>query len=231
MQALPIKLQKDKKFRDFLSSKLKELDTGVNQVSVATDKMELSEFAERYELPNEIIHDIEEKQNGIIILNGRYYIFSEEQEKSITFIHIKFEHSLNGDIFKFNMEEESDGTKRMLDLLPILFRAGASLDSIYIVDELDRSLHTKLSKYLISQFVKNEDDSLNRSQLLFTAHDVNLLDTDILRQEEIWFIEKNFNGETKLKPFSDFSVVKGQNILNDYLNGRFGAIPVIREGR
>ena len=131
------------------------------------------------------------------------------------------------------MEDESDGTKRMIDLLPMLINFGADPNAIYFIDELDRSLHTKLSKYLVNEFVrKNENGqfiTLN-NQFVFTAHDVSLINLDTLRPEEIWFIEKNNNGETKLKPFSDFNVNDNQDILKDYLSGRFGAIPMIKGG-
>lgn len=69
----------------------------------------------------------------------------------------------------------------------------------------------------------------NSSQLLFTTHDIDLLNLHLFRNEEIWFIEKNANGETMLKPFSDFNISEETDILKDYLAGRFGAIPVIKE--
>ena len=59
---------------------------------------------------------------------------------------------------------------------------------------------------------------------------MNLLSLNNFRQDEIWFIEKNRNGETRLKPFSDFDIKNEDNILKDYLAGRFGAVPVIKEG-
>lgn len=65
--------------------------------------------------------------------------------------------------------------------------------------------------------------------MLFTAHDTNLLDLEIFRKEEIWFVEKKLSGETQLIPFSDFDLNDEIDILKDYLAGRFGAIPVIRE--
>ena len=70
--------------------------------------------------------------------------------------------------------------------------------------------------------------TLMRNQIIFTAHDVNLINLRHFQQEEIWFIEKKHLGESVLRPFSDFKVQNGQNILKAYLNGRFGAVPVIR---
>lgn len=227
-QVLPQRLKENSEFRDFLSEQLKALDTGINNVSVAVDKMDFSEFVDKYDIPDEMVNDIQNAQNGRIHLKGKYYLFSEKERGSIIFIQVKFDHLLTGknESVPFDIKDESDGTKRMMDLLPILFLIGGNPDAMYFVDELDRSLHTKLSRYFIEQFIKNTADS--RNQLVFTAHDVNLLDLNKLCQEEIWFIDKNSGGETQLKPFSDFNLRADQNILKDYLNGRFGAVPVIR---
>ena len=225
LQALPIKIQKDEQFRDFLSERLHSLDTGVDRVSATENILDLSDFEEKYGIPNEVIHEIEEIQNGMISLNGKFYIFKEGKKRKITLIQLKFEHSLNRKKVNFDIDDESDGTQRLLDLLPILFRLDNNSHNIYIVDELDRSLHTKLTKYLVNSIV---DVSYN-AQFLFTTHDVNLLNLKNFRQEEIWLIEKNKNGETRLKPFSDFDITNEKNILKDYLAGRFGAIPVIKE--
>lgn len=225
-QAPPIKIQQDEQFGKFLSEKLHSLDTGVDRVSTTENILDLSDFEEKYNIPSEVIHEIEEIQNGMISLNGKFYIFKEGIKRKITLIQMKFEHSLNRKKVNFDIDDESDGTQRLLDLLPILFRLDNNSHNIYIVDELDRSLHTKLTQYLVNSI---GDVSYN-TQFLFTTHDVNLLSLKNFRQDEIWFIEKNKNGETRLKPFSDFDIINEENILKDYLAGRFGAVPVIKEG-
>lgn len=69
------------------------------------------------------------------------------------------------------------------------------------------------------------------NQIIFTAHDVNLINLQHFQQGELWFIEKNHLGESALRPFSDFELRKDQDPLKAYMNGRFGAVPVIREDR
>ena len=166
-------------------------------------------------------------KSGLISLNGKYFIFFEKKSKT-TLIQLKFEHNLCDKIADFNIDDESDGTQRLLDLLPILYQMDKKNSVIYFVDEIDRSLHTKLSKYILKTFAENSDQLL--SQIVFTAHDVNLINFSDFSKEEIWFIEKSNLGETGLKPFSDFDTVDGQDIVKDYLNGRFGAVPVIGGG-
>lgn len=228
VQALPVEVKKNNSFGAFLLEQLKNMDTGVQDISVATEAYSFEKFKDRFNLPNEFIQEIEEVQEGIISLNGQYFTFSNRQKRQqIMFVRLKFEHKLCGEKVLLNLEEESDGTQRMINLLPILFSIGNSnTQKIYIVDELDRSLHTKLSKHFIRMF---EEVTANvEGQLIFTVHDVNLLDLDLFRSEEIWFIEKKSSGETRFRPFSDFDINRNENLLKDYLNGRFGAIPVIK---
>lgn len=225
IQWLPIRVKENSDFREFLSESLSKLDTGVSKISASGAEINFQEFAEKMNLPKELVADIENKESGLISLNGRYFIFFENKNRT-SLIQVKFEHSLNNKIASFNIDDESDGTQRLLDLLPILFQMDKKNNTIYFVDEIDRSLHTKLSKYILQTFVENSQNLL--SQIIFTAHDVNLINLRDFTKEEIWFIEKNNTGETALKPFSDFETNDNQDIIKDYLNGRFGAIPVIR---
>lgn len=228
VKGLPLRLQQDNDFKTFIAESLKKLDTGVLNLNVASDEFDFYEFAEKMELPNEIIEEIEEIKTGIVSLNGKYFIFLENEKSRTVMIQIKFEHRLNEKAVSFNMEDESDGTQRLLDLLPILFTIKENNHMIFFVDEIDRSLHTRLSQYLLSEFAADSDDTYN--QIIFTAHDVNLINLEKFRQDEIWFVEKNQFGESQLKPLSDFNIQKGQDTLKAYLSGRFGAIPVIKGG-
>ncbi|MBR3770826.1 MAG: ATP-binding protein [Clostridium sp.] len=225
LQGLPIRIKTDDELRKYLSDSLNKLDTGVYDVSTSEKEMELSEIAQRMDMPKELIDAIEEKEQGILSINGKYYVFLEKDGNTI-FMQLEFKHLLNNRERSFDIEDESDGTQRLLDLLPILFQISNNSEAVYFVDELDRSLHTKLSKYFLKTFVEAGENG--KSQIIFTAHDVNLINLTDFRQEELWFIEKNVLGESKIKPLSDFDINEGQNMLKDYVNGRFGAVPVIR---
>lgn len=225
VQALPIRMKANEGLRNYIAEMLGKMDTGVYEIAVASDEIDFHEFAKKLDLPREVVEEIEEIKNGIVNLAGKYFVFSEDKRKRTILVQLKFNHKLNNKTVQFNIDEESDGTQRLIDLLPMLFTLGKN-PTIYFVDEIDRSLHTKLSLFLLDEFVRRSEDGNN--QIVFTAHDVNLINLDHFRQDEIWFIEKNFVGESVLKPFSDFEVKKGQDTLKAYLNGRFGAVPMIR---
>lgn len=225
VQALPIRMKTDEDLRNYIARMLDKMDTGVYEISVASDEIDFHEFAQKLDLPKEIVDDIEEIKNGIVNLSGRYFVFAENKKKRTILVQLKFNHRLNSKKVQFNIDEESDGTKRLVDLLPMLFTIGKN-PTIYFVDEIDRSLHTKLSLFLLDEFARGAEEGSN--QIIFTAHDVNIINLDDFRQDEIWFIEKTQMGESTLKPFSDFKVKKGQDPLKAYLSGRFGAVPMIR---
>ena len=223
---LPIRISRDMDFQKFISDSLSKMDTGVVRVSAVSNELDFHDFAEKSHFPKELIQDIEEKKQGMFSISGKYYIFGEKQENQMTLIQIKFEHKLNSKSVDFDLEDESDGTQRLLDLLPMLFAMDKKTRSIYFVDEIDRSLHTKLSKYLLKLFLENSEEA--NCQIIYTAHDVNLIDLDNFAQDEIWFVEKKLTGETKIKPMSDFDIKADQDVLKAYLSGRFGAVPVIK---
>ena len=224
VQALPLQLKTNEELRKYIASMLEKMDTGVYEISVASDEIDFHDLVQKLDLPKEIVEDIEEIKNGIVNINGKYFVFSEQKKRTIL-VQLKFNHRLNNKAVQFNIDDESDGTQRLVDLLPMLFSIGKS-QSVYFVDEIDRSLHTKLSQFLLDEFAKNAGEENN--QIVFTAHDVNLINLRNFRQDEIWFIEKNSAGESQLKPFSDFEMKDGQDALKAYLNGRFGAVPVVR---
>ena len=123
----------------------------------------------------------------------------------------------------FALDLESSGTLRMLAILGKVFRAideGAPV----IVDELDLSLHTAASEAALRLFCTRQ---LNRSgaQILATTHDTNLMKSDILRRDQLWFAEKSKDGATEIYPLTDFRTRRDDNIELGYRQGRYGAVP------
>ena len=129
----------------------------------------------------------------------------------------------------FEIADESEGTERMIDLLPAFFElTSPKTDKVFFIDELDRSLHTHLTRGLIESFLQSRTTA-SRAQLLFTTHDPLLLDQDLFRRDEIWFIDKLENGHSKLTALSDFKGVRyDKDIRKNYLLGRFAGVPDVR---
>ncbi len=126
--------------------------------------------------------------------------------------------------FKLPFLYESEGTRLLFAYGPIIMEAFEKGRTI-VIDELDKSLHPNLERYLIGLF---NDKSINKggAQLIFNSHDIDLLDLDLFRRDQIYFVEKdNRTGITDLYSLADFSPRKSENIQKGYLQGRYGAIP------
>ncbi|WP_426939662.1 AAA family ATPase [Campylobacter coli] len=133
-----------------------------------------------------------------------------------------------GELVTFDMEtSESQGTRKFFGLIGPWIEA---LEQGYtiVVDELNTHLHPLMTKFLVNLF-HNENLNKSNAQLIFTTHDTSILNQDVFRRDQIWFCEKQ-NKATKLYPLSDFKVRKDKtNLENDYLLGRFGALPYFKE--
>lgn len=225
-RGLEMKVAKDKGFATFLSQILQELDTGVKQVKSTKRKFPLKKLLKESDVPEEIIDEIYEKKSGIIEINGRMFVFTDDSGETILY-EIKLEHTLKGTPFQFDKDEESDGTKRLLDLLPILFQL-SERKNLFIIDELDRSVHTLVTKEFLKRFLISSEKTQN--QIIITAHDVNVIDLSEVSPQEIWFFNKDNDGVTSIKPLSNFNIGDGYNADLAYLAGRFGGIPTIKGG-
>lgn len=119
---------------------------------------------------------------------------------------------------------ESDGTHRIIDFMPVLYLLLTRPDYVFVVDEIERSVHPVLIKELMRSVSESKQA---RGQLIFSTHESSLLDQSIFRPDEIWFAQKDADASTKLYPLSDFNIHNTANIENGYLQGRYGGIPFL----
>jgi AAA15 family ATPase/GTPase len=127
-----------------------------------------------------------------------------------------------GNSIVFDFTEESDGTRRIFDFIPMLI-SFAEGNKVFIIDEVERSLHALLSKQLFQLLLNDTQNS--ESQLIATTHEVQLMDIKhLFRQDEIWLIEKNEKGATECYSLAGTDLT-GLDLIKGYLKGRYGAIP------
>jgi len=153
-----------------------------------------------------------------IRINDMYYIIYMDKNDEIEVTTIVFNHG--NDAF-FDFSEESDGTRRILDLIEILFSGEGK---VYIIDEIDRSLHPQLTYKFIQEFL-NVAQKRN-IQLVITTHESRLLDFGLLRQDEIWIANKQLSGATELYSLDEFNVRFDKKVDKAYLEGRYGGVPI-----
>lgn len=145
-------------------------------------------------------------------------------------IEVRTEHIIGegseASTYVLGLAEESLGTNQLFILGPFLkesFEKGLTI----VIDEIDKSLHTFIVKYLINMF-RNKEINKAGAQLIFTTHDTALLSLATFRRDQIFFTEKNnTTGASDLYSLDEMSVRKTDNVEKGYLLGRYGAIPYI----
>ncbi|MEE4492263.1 AAA family ATPase [Streptomyces sp. BE230] len=134
-------------------------------------------------------------------------------------------------VVRMELHEESAGTRALLAQAP-RFLAVLRQGGTFIVDEIDSSLHPLLTTQLIGLF-QDPETNPRAAQLIFTSHDASLLGRadgeDILKRDQVWFVEKDRYGETRLIALSEFKPRTGENHERRYLGGSYGGVPFIDE--
>lgn len=217
----------DQPFTEALGTFLQSMDTGIDEVCTrAIDPTEI--FRTHQQVEEALDSVVEDSTNGEddaqrwVLLDGsrgeRYIVRRLEQGK-IEALSLGTKRYIDDKPVEFDIWEESDGTKRLLDLFPVLH---APHDKVFVIDELERSLHPNLVQRFLQQFLA----SPRGKQLVVTTHEATLLDLTLLRRDEIWFVEKDEQGGSALYSLEEFKPRNDLDIRKGYLHGRFGAIPV-----
>jgi hypothetical protein len=199
----------DPTFREWLTRILKAADTGISRVLAKASKIQKDQLRFPSEIPDHVREYLTEsllKDQTVEIRTARQLPGSDKE-------------------VEWDLEQESDGTKRMLELLgPIydVLQEGAVL----VMDELDTSLHAYITRELVQLF-NNPKTNPGHAQIVFTTHDTSVLDPTLFRRDQIWFTAKDGTGETDLYSLEDFSPRKGEALQKGYLVGRYGAVPVL----
>lgn len=218
----------DREKQAFFSRLMSYFDTGIEAVQGGVQQMDFDKMLEV--LPHsEAEHvkiDISNAASEHPIMfhfNNQGYILHKDENGNIVYNKLLLNHGNPDDLFEYN--DESDGTQRLFDLIPLFYENRKV--SVILIDEIDRSLHTNLTKNFIRmfyEFLETKD-----CQLIATTHDTNLLDLELLRQDEIWFVERQEDHSSKVFSLNLFKERFDKKIDKDYLLGRYGAIPIFGE--
>jgi hypothetical protein len=172
--------------------------------------------------------NIDEQNRAIINLpNGQRFAFDRKDGEIRGFKLMTIHTCEEGASEPFEINWESQGTQRLMDLIPFLFMAKKE-NSVLVIDELARSLHPQLTQKLVRIFLSSTKKRM--SQLIFTTHEDFLLDMSLFRRDEIWFVEKNSEtGSSNIYSLEEYKPRNDRDIRMAYLHGRFGATPNLEE--
>ncbi len=186
---------------------------------IETTEQEFDKDALPPEMPDELKEQIAQELKGkkSIDLYSRHKIYNR---------HGRATGTINLDI-----DEESDGTKKLIQLSGPIFDTLAE-GKVLLIDELDAKMHPLISQYIVTLF-NDPTTNPNNAQLIFSTHDTHLLSSKLLRRDQIWFTEKDATEQTDLYNMMDIALPDGSkprsdsNYERNYIAGRYGAIPYI----
>ena len=198
-------------------SDLLEFDSDMNEIKERMNPIQYNQLTTEI---NNIKNNAAKFDITLRIENCIYTISGNNKDEQIDVKVIKVLHK-NSKTY-FDTYEESDGTLRILELIDILL----SENKVFIIDEIDRSLHPSLTIRFIKTFLELIKEK--NIQLIITTHESRLLNYNILRRDEVWFTEKSDNGATKLYSLEQFKddARFDRKIDKAYLDGRYGAVPI-----
>ncbi len=215
----------DRNIEVFTNSFIKKFDLGIESLSLETIPFEVffKEEKNLEALKDNYKTELKDSPFPYVSLDNSKGVIIIEENDNLFIKSLVLKHSNLDDKVSFILDEESDGTVKLIQyILPLYFLINSNIT--IVIDEIEKSLHPKLIKELLSAF--SEYPKI-KGQLIFTTHESNLLDQKLLRPDEVWFVEKDKAGASKFYPLSDFKVHNTINIEKGYLEGRFGAIPFL----
>lgn len=217
---IPVRMYKDK-----ILNILNLFDTGI--ADFVFQKIELPQI--KLETPGiysdllDVVNRILPNKKSSFCYKTLNYLYVFEKEDDIFHLYkLSFKHH-NTD-FAFDFFEESDGIKRLFELIEIIINP--KKNNVYLIDELNRSIHPVLTVKFIEYFKQKNKNF--PAQLIFTSHESTILKKELFRRDEIWFVEKDNTNSSILYSLDIFKPFENIELLTAYLNGNYGAIPLFR---
>ena len=148
-------------------------------------------------------------------------------------IQVFTKHNVDGNAYEINLSEESSGTKKLFGLLPFIAES-LTKGTTLVIDELDAKIHPVLLKHIIMLY-NNLEINKHGAQLIFTSHDLSTMNSEVFRRDEIWFVAKGNEQNSKLYSLVEFKNSDGSSVRKDakfdkqYLEGKYGADPYLKK--
>ena len=212
-RAITFKMLEDAKLNNILIDFYRDADLGFEKITVEKRDFDPGELPT--DLPESLIKQIVSDLDGkkMVSLKSVHKVYNDENEP---IADIEFD----------VRSQESSGTNKLIDLSGPIFNA-LMTGGVLVVDELDAKLHPLLTLSIVKLF-QNQKINFNGAQLVFAVHDSKILSLCELRRDQIYFVEKDITGASRLYSLVEYgNVRKDRSFEKDYISGRYGAIPII----
>ena len=202
-------------------------DIGVEDIKFEVRNEELTEGELSFEgIPEEIKNALTQFMEALSASPNASETKLKMGQMRATSLHKGLNHQGKCTLYPLSLAEESDGTKKLMALAPAVEQA-LERGGVLLIDELESGMHPILAAFLVSKF-QSPATNPNHAQLVFTTHNLDLLDEELLRKDQIYFVDKDReSGVSSLYSISEFATPTTENLRKGYLLGKYGAIPDI----
>lgn len=215
----------DKDMLKAISDYAKAADLGIQDMRFEFDSKEIEDHMSLPDnLPDNIKNALVQFMHTLQESANRGNIQMSMGEVSAKASHIGENRDGQSTSYLLELEDESDGTRKLMALAPAI-ESALRTGGILLVDELERELHPMLVNFILAKF-QSKSSNPNGAQIVFTTHNTELMTLELLRKDQLYFADKNDkDGTSELYSISEFSTRTTENIRKGYLVGKYGATP------
>lgn len=208
---------------------VRSIDTGIKDIEIKDMSEEQLQNKIGISLYKDVISELKkkvQKQRQELNLSMRskkeFFNITMNDNYDLEIKTLCFKHGES--MLDFEFCEESDGTRRVFDFLDILLNKNQN--SVYVIDEMERSLHPNL----LNRFIEllNEYQKQSNIQVIFTTHESSIMNQDLFRRDQIWFVERDINNDSRMYSLDTFNERFDKQMSKAYLDGRYGAVPCFK---
>ena len=208
-------------------SAAQKADLGIQDMKFEISNKQLSKHDDLPDnLPDDIKYALQNLMNALSSSPNEAELRLRVSELKATSMHYGVSKSGNTEYYPLDLADESDGTKVLMALAPTIERTLSS-GGVLVVDEIEKELHPLLVEYIVARY-QSKNSNKTGAQIIFTTHNIELLNMEVLRRDQIYFVDKDKKtGASDLYCITEFSPHPDENIRKGYLAGKYGATPIL----
>ena len=201
-------------------------DVGIQDMNFEFRNEEIKDASNTGDIPSGIVAALTQFAKALSDISNNSEIKLQRSEVNATSYHRGLKSDGSEALFELQLADESDGTRKLMALAPAIERA-LECGGLLLVDELEKEMHPLMVEMIVSKF-QSQSSNPNHAQIIFTTHDTELLNMNLLRKDQLYFADKSKkDGASELYSISELQTPTNENIRKGYLLGKYGGTPDI----
>ena len=201
-------------------------DVGIQDMNFEFRNEEIKDASNTRDIPSGIVAALTQFAKALSDISNTSEIKLQRSEVNATSYHRGVRSDGSEALFELQLADESDGTRKLMALAPAIERA-LEFGGLLLVDELEKEMHPLMVEMIVSKF-QSQSSNPNHAQIIFTTHDTELLNMNLLRKDQLYFADKSKkDSASELYSISELQTPTNENIRKGYLLGKYGGTPDI----